>query len=79
MSYLYTPIVKVRSNMHGALDKCMSPTLKFHPVFWHTRCNIDIKRKSERKSTSVRTDTNTYPFDQQIVLAVSVIQRPFGF
>ena len=52
MSSLYTHIVKVRSNMHVAVDKCMSLTLKFHTVFQNTRCHIDIKRRnSKRKST----------------------------
>ena len=58
MSSLYTRIVKVRSNMHVdvdkcmsstlnvAVDKCMSPALKFYPVFRHIRCHINVKRKT---------------------------------
>ena len=65
MSSLYTPVNKVRSNMHLAIDKCTSSTFKFDPILRQTRRHIDIKRRiycSMRQSTSKRIDTSTYVF-----------------
>ena len=54
MTSLYTHIVIVRSNMHVAIDYCTPSTFKFHTVFRHTHCHIDINKTPYMASVKVR-------------------------